>query len=337
MLHAMDAYLFPALFCLVLCAAFVWLAVRRMRASKPHRVFLWLARFFGVMVVMGVDSICKAEGIILGGLVVVAGAVMVLMIVSGIIRELGKRKKAERSFPQSEVAEAPKEEVVKAPVQEQEDEEREEEPALPLPIQNHSPLKRRGTFNVVGWIALGVCIGAAIPSWILVQRHYIAERLKFSMNSQIYSLQEDCRKFQAEVEYLKDSTQADLKRMDRAVQEALKDKQEDTTVAFPSRISLNEYEKRIAICLDLLRDWDTDEPARKRVEARWGKGFIERVQKASPEDRDELLGTRLTMILGDDDSEAGFREYKTRNGLWDQNIVSDAAIWRHFQRMYSEK
>ena len=99
MLPLMDAYLFPALFCLVLCAAFVWLAVRRMRASKPHRVFLWLARFFGVMVVMGVDSICKTEGIILGGLVVVAGAVMVLMIVSGIIRELGKRKKAERSFP----------------------------------------------------------------------------------------------------------------------------------------------------------------------------------------------------------------------------------------------
>lgn len=68
MLFAMDAYLFPTLFCLVLCAAFVWLAVKRMRAGKPHRVFLWLARFFGVMVVMGVDSICKAEGIILGGL-----------------------------------------------------------------------------------------------------------------------------------------------------------------------------------------------------------------------------------------------------------------------------
>lgn len=93
----------------------------------------------------------------------------------------------------------------------------------------------------------------------------------------------------------------------------------------------NIRRKKALDSLDLLRDWDTDEPARKRVEARWGKGFIERVQKASPEDRDELLGTRLTMILGDDDSEAGFREYKTRNGLWDQNIVSDAAIWRHFQ------
>lgn len=89
--------------------------------------------------------------------------------------------------------------------------------------------------------------------------------------------------------------------------------------------------KKAAESLDLLRDWDTDEQARKRVEARWGKGFIERVQKASPEDRDEILGTRLAMILGDDDAEAGFREYKTRNGLWDQNIVSDAAIWRHFQ------
>lgn len=89
--------------------------------------------------------------------------------------------------------------------------------------------------------------------------------------------------------------------------------------------------KKALDSLDLLRDWDTDEVARKRVEARWGKGFVERVQKASPEDREEILGTRLTMILGDDDAEAGFREYKTRNGLWDQNIVSDAAIWRHFQ------
>lgn len=62
--------------------------------------------------------------------------------------------------------------------------------------------------------------------------------------------------------------------MDRAVQEALKGKQEDTTVAFPSKISLNEYKKRIVICLDLLRDWDTDEPARKRVEARWGKDLL---------------------------------------------------------------
>ena len=125
--------------------------------------------------------------------------------------------------------------------------------------------------------------------------------------------------------------------MDRAVQEALKGRQEDAVVTFPSKLSTDEYERKIAICLDLLRDWDTDDLARKRVEARWGKGFIERVQKASPEDRDEILGTRLAMILGDDDAEAGFREYKTRNRLWDQNIVSDAAIWRHFQRTYSEK
>ncbi|WP_297851838.1 hypothetical protein [uncultured Akkermansia sp.] len=38
----MDAYLFPSLFCLVLCAVFVWLAVRRMRAGKPLRICLWL-------------------------------------------------------------------------------------------------------------------------------------------------------------------------------------------------------------------------------------------------------------------------------------------------------
>ena len=88
----MNPSLSAVLFCLVLCAVFVWLAVRRMRADKPHRVFLWLARFFGVMVVMGVNDAFRREGIILGGLVVVAGAVMVLMIVSGIIRELGARK-----------------------------------------------------------------------------------------------------------------------------------------------------------------------------------------------------------------------------------------------------
>lgn len=112
MLSFMDTYLFSALFCLILCAAFVWMAVKRMRAGKPHRVFLWLARFFGVMVVMGVDSIFKAEGIILGGLVVVAGAVMVLMIVSGVIRELGGWKNAEQVSIQSQATEAPKEEEV---------------------------------------------------------------------------------------------------------------------------------------------------------------------------------------------------------------------------------
>ena len=337
MISVMDAYLFPTLFCLVLCAAFVWLAGKRMRAGKPHRVFVWLARFFGVMVVMGVDSICKAEGIILGGLVVVAGAVIVLMIVSGIIRELGARKKGSTSPSQSEVTEAPKKEMVKAPVQEQEDEEREEGPALSLPIQNHSPLKRRGAFSVVGCFVLGVCIGLLAPLWFLIHQQNQTKMRKATVYSRIYSLTRDNERLQAEVKYLKDSTQEDLRKMDRAVQEALKGRQVDAVVTFPSKLSTDEYERKIAICLDLLRDWDTDDLARKRVEARWGKGFIERVQKASPEDRDEILGTRLAMILGDDDAEAGFREYKTRNRLWDQNIVSDAAIWRHFQRTYSEK
>lgn len=273
----------------------------------------------------------------LGGLVVVAGAVMVLMIVSGVIRELGARKKIEQVSTQSEVTEAPKEEVVKAPVQEQEDEEREEGPASSLPIQNHSNLKRRGAFRVAGWIVLGMCVGAAVPLGILIHRHYNTERLKFSMNSRIYSLQENCKRLQAEVEYLKDSTQEDLRKMDRAVQEALKDKQENAAVTFPGKLSTDEYERKIAICLDLLRDWDTDELARKRVEARWGKGFIERVRKASPEDRDEMLGTRLTMILGDGDGYQGWREYKTRNSLWGQGIVTKAQTWRHFQRTYSEK
>lgn len=164
----MDAYLFPALFCLVLCTAFVWLAVKRMRADKPHRVFLWLARFFGVMVVMGVNDAFRREGIILGGLVVVAGAFAVLATVSWVVRELGKRKKAEQDSTQSEITKAPKEE--EAPVQEQEDEARKGGAALPLPIQNHSTLKRRGTFNVVGWIALGVCMTLVAPLWVLFQQ-----------------------------------------------------------------------------------------------------------------------------------------------------------------------
>ena len=331
----MDTYLFPALFSLVICTVFVWLAVRRMRADKPHRVFLWLARFFGVMVVMGVDSICKAEGVMLGGLVVVAGAVGVLMIVSWMIRKLGTRKLVQSPVKESPATSQKVQEVaVGIPCNEKKEEKDE---ASSTPIQHNSPSKRRRAFSIAGWIVLGICIGTATPLWILAQRHHQAKQLQFSTNSQIYSLQENCKRLQAEVEYLKDSTQEDLRKMDRIIQEALKGKQENATAVFPSKLSTDEYERKIAICLDLLRDWDTDQLARKRVETRWGKGFIERVQQASPEDRDEILGTRLAMILGDDDAEAGFREYKSRNGLWGQSVVSDAAIWRHFQRTYSKK
>lgn len=89
--------------------------------------------------------------------------------------------------------------------------------------------------------------------------------------------------------------------------------------------------KKAAESLDLLRDWDTDEQARKRVEARWGKGFVERVRKASPEDRDEMLGMRLMVILGDGDGYKGHNEYNTRNSLWGQGVVTSAQVWRHFQ------
>lgn len=89
--------------------------------------------------------------------------------------------------------------------------------------------------------------------------------------------------------------------------------------------------KKAAESLDLLRDWDTDELARKRVEARWGKGFIERVQKASSEDRDEMLGMRLMVILGDGDGYKGHNEYNTRNSLWGQGVVTSAQVWQHFQ------
>lgn len=88
----MDTYLFPSLFCLVLCTVLVWLAVKRMRAGKPHRVFLWLARFFGVMVVMGVYEAFRREGIQLGGLIVWGSGIGAWILVPWIIKELGARK-----------------------------------------------------------------------------------------------------------------------------------------------------------------------------------------------------------------------------------------------------
>lgn len=190
MVPVMAPSLSAVLFCLALCAVFVWLAVRRMQAGKPHRVFLWLARFFGVMVVMGVDSICKAEGIILEGLVVVAGAVMMLMIVSGIIRELGARKKAEPDSSQSEVTEAPKEE--EAPVQEQEDEERKEGPALLLPIQEKSaeninvstlPRRRVKIMELFGMVLMVFGMGMVVYCLSGKNEHKVLSPFMHKMNA----------------------------------------------------------------------------------------------------------------------------------------------------------
>lgn len=134
----MDAYLFPSLFSLVLCAVFVWLAVKRRRTNKPHRVFLWLARFFGVMIVMGVFNILKEGGVAGGGLIAVAGAFAVLATVSWVVRELGTRKKVAQAPMQSEATE-PSQEVTKGtPALEQEDEEKEEGSVSPVPIQEKS-------------------------------------------------------------------------------------------------------------------------------------------------------------------------------------------------------
>lgn len=121
MLPSMNTYLFPTLFCLALCVVFVWLAVKRMRSGKPHRVFLWLARFFGGMVVMGVFNILEAEGIRLGGLVVVAGAFAVLATVLWVVKALGARKKAEPDSFQSEALEPSQEVTVAVPIQNQEE------------------------------------------------------------------------------------------------------------------------------------------------------------------------------------------------------------------------
>ena len=111
------------------------------------------------MVVMGIDNICKDEGIILGGLVVVAGAVMVLMIVSGVIRELGARKKGSTSPSQSEVTEAPKKEEV--PVQQEDEENQAVECVVHSNnLENLRIFDRRGTtvFFYALTIGLAICI-----------------------------------------------------------------------------------------------------------------------------------------------------------------------------------
>lgn len=105
----MDTFLFPVLFCLVLCTAFVWLAVKRMRAGKPHRVFVWLARFFGVMVVMGVYEAFRREGIQLGGLIVWGAGIGAWILVPWIIRELSRRKNREQDSEQRPPVEQKKE------------------------------------------------------------------------------------------------------------------------------------------------------------------------------------------------------------------------------------
>ena len=96
----MNPSLSAVLFCLVICAVFVWLAVKRMRADKPYRVFVWLARFFGVMVVMGVYEAFRREGIQLGGLIVWGAGIGAWILVPWIIRELSRRKNRDQDSEQ---------------------------------------------------------------------------------------------------------------------------------------------------------------------------------------------------------------------------------------------
>ena len=105
----MNPSLSAVLFCLVICAVFVWLAVKRMRADKPYRVFVWLARFFGVMVVMGVYEAFRREGIQLGGLIVWGAGIGAWILVPWIIRELSRRKNRDQDSEQRPPVEQKKE------------------------------------------------------------------------------------------------------------------------------------------------------------------------------------------------------------------------------------
>lgn len=131
-----------------------------MRAGKPHRVFLWLARFFGVMVVMGVYEAFRREGIQLGGLIVWGAGIGAWILVPWIIRELGARKKAEHGSTQSLVTEVPKEEGV--PVQQEDGENKTELYTLVLLPPSYvvgrgikkAPFKKRSLLSTIYLISI---------------------------------------------------------------------------------------------------------------------------------------------------------------------------------------
>lgn len=316
----MDAYLFPALFCLVLCAAFVWLAVRRMRASKPHRVFLWLARFFGVMVVMGVDSICKAEGIILGGLVVVAGAVMVLMIVSGVIRELGARKKAEQDFAQPEAEEIPKkeEEGVMVPVTEQDDGENKITESSKQTSENCDHIQKSYFWSA--FIAWGFVIFLLCAGWFACKDYILPNlEIKNALQRELQVKKEYESKFQVfqnwnrieGIEFL-------------CVMDIFKDKD-------PQNILVREREAALRI-INLARFLYKVPEARKKVVEAYGEKWTQAFESTPDEHKEMLCGEKVLEEFyskpGDKDADSMIRYLSSVDDS--EGIRGSKDVWRVF-------
>ena len=281
MLHAMDAYLFPALFCLVLCAAFVWLAVRRMRASKPHRVFLWLARFFGVMVVMGVYEAFRREGIQLGGVIVWGAGIGAWILVPWIIRELGARKKAEQDFAQPEAEEIPKkeEEVVMVPVTEQGDGENKITESSKQTSENCDHIQKSYFWSA--FIAWGFVIFLLCAGWF-AWKDYILPNLEIKNALQ--------RELQVKKEY--ESKLQAFQNWNRiegieflCVMDIFKDKD-------PQNILVREREAALRI-INLARFLYKVPEARKKVVEAYGEEWTQAFEATPDEHKGRLCGEKV--------------------------------------------
>ena len=318
----MNPSLSAVLFCLVLCTAFVWLAVKRMRVGKPHRVFVWLARFFGVMVVMGVDSICKAEGIILGALVVVAGVVIVLMIVSGVIRELGARKKAEQDFAQPEAEEIPKkeEEVVMVPVTEQDDGENKITESSKQTSENCDHIQKSYFWSA--FIAWGFVIFLLCAGWF-AWKDYILPNLEIKNALQ--------RELQVKKEY-ESKLQAfqSWKRIEGidflCVMDIFKDKD-------PQNILVREREAALRI-INLARFLYKVPEARKKVVEAYGEEWTQAFERTPDEHKGRLRGDKVLEEFysrpGDKDVDSLFRFLLLLSTDARESIRTNKDVWRVF-------
>ena len=316
----MAAYLFPALFCLALCAVFVWLAVRRMRTDKPHRVFLWLARFFGVMVVMGVYEAFRREGILLGGLIVWGAGIGAWILVPWIIRELGARKKAEQAFAQPEAEEIPKkeEEVVMVPVTEQDDGENKITESSKQTSENCDHIQKSyfwSAFTAWGFVIFLLCAG-----WF-AWKDYILPNLeiKNALQRELQVKKEYESKFQVfqnwnrieGIEFL-------------CVMDIFKDKD-------PQNILVREREAALRI-INLARFLYKVPEARKKVVEAYGEKWTQAFESTPDEYKEMLCGEKVLEEFyskpGDKDADSMIRYLSSVDDS--EGIRGSKDVWRVF-------